>query len=90
MDQPFPKRSILDSSILKQFGDANYIFDENDRKFFKWVEKRRNHLLRAISSFPSLLSKDLYSRHVKNKGLFGKRLIKFVVWNISSEESSHR
>ena len=29
---------ILDSSKLKEFADANLKFDENGRKFSKWVE----------------------------------------------------
>ena len=36
--QPFPKRQISDSSKLKEFTDNNFKFDENDRKFSKWVE----------------------------------------------------
>ena len=35
---PFPKRQILDCSKLKEFADDNSRFDENGRKFFKWVE----------------------------------------------------
>ena len=37
--------------------------------------KRRKCLLQAISPFPTVFSKDLYCRHVKNQGLFGKGLI---------------
>ena len=29
---------ILDSSKMKEFTDDNFKFDENERKFFKWVE----------------------------------------------------
>ena len=36
--KPFPKRQILDSSKLKEFADDNFRFDENGRKFPKWVE----------------------------------------------------
>ena len=36
--KPFSKRQILDSSKLKEFEDDNFKFDENGRKFFKWVE----------------------------------------------------
>ena len=36
--KPFPRRQILDSSKLKEFADDNFKFDENGRKFFKWVE----------------------------------------------------
>ena len=35
---PFPKRQILDSSKLKEFADDNCKFDEDGRKFAKWVE----------------------------------------------------
>ena len=37
-DYPFPKRQILDSSKFKVFADDNFKFDENGRKYFKWVE----------------------------------------------------
>ena len=29
---------MLDSSELKEFVDENFQFDDNGRKFFKWVE----------------------------------------------------
>ena len=35
---PFPKGRILDPSKLKQFANDNFKFDENGRKFFKWLE----------------------------------------------------
>ena len=35
---PFPKQQNLDSSKLKKFGDDNFKFDENGRKFSKWIE----------------------------------------------------
>ena len=38
MGYSFSKRQILDSSKLKQFEDNNFKFDENSRKFSKWVE----------------------------------------------------
>ena len=41
----------------------------------KHCGKRRNCSLLAISSFPTVFSKGLYCRHVKNQGLFGKGLI---------------
>ena len=34
----FPKHQILDSSKLKDFADDNFKFDENDKKFSKWVK----------------------------------------------------
>ena len=36
--KPFPKQHILDSSKLKEFADDNFKFDENGRKFSKWVK----------------------------------------------------
>ena len=35
---PFPKPQILGASKLNEFADDNFKFDENDRKFSKWVE----------------------------------------------------
>ena len=34
----FSKRQFLDSSKLKEFADDNFKFDENDRKFSRWIE----------------------------------------------------
>ena len=38
ISKPFPKRKILDSSILKEFADNNFEFDENGGRFFRRVE----------------------------------------------------
>ena len=35
---PFPKQQILDSSVLKEFADDNFKFDENGRKVSRRVE----------------------------------------------------
>ena len=35
---PFPKQQILDPLKLKEFADDNFEFDENGRKFSKWLE----------------------------------------------------
>ena len=35
---PLPDNRILDWSKLKQFADNNFKFEENSRKFSKWVE----------------------------------------------------
>ena len=37
------------------------------KKLFKWVENTegKGEILRAISPFPSVFSKEVYSRHVK-------------------------
>ena len=36
--KPFPKQPIFDSSKHKEFADDNFKFDENSRKFSKWLE----------------------------------------------------
>ena len=36
--KPFPKQQILYSSKLKEFADNKHKFDENSRKFSKWIE----------------------------------------------------
>ena len=38
MGLPFPKLQIVDFSQLKDFADDYFKFDENGRKFSKWVE----------------------------------------------------
>ena len=38
MELPFPQQQILDSSKLKEFVEDIFNFDENGRKFSKWVE----------------------------------------------------
>ena len=61
--------------LFAQCFQGNYKIGENGRKFFIWDRKhcvkRRYCPLRAISSFPTVFSKDLYCRNVKNRGLFG-------------------
>ena len=59
-----PKQQIFDSSKLNEFADDHFKFDENGRKFS----------LRAISPFPAVFSKDLYSRLVKIRACLGKDL----------------
>ena len=71
----FTKRQILDSSKLKEFADENFKIDKMGEKFPKWVEnkhgeKMRNCSLRAITPFPTVFSKDLYS----DTGFFWKWL----------------
>ena len=36
--QHFPKQQNLDSSKMREYADDNFKFNENRRKFFKWVE----------------------------------------------------
>ena len=50
----FPKRQILDSSILKVFADNNFKMDKNDKVFKKGIKhcgNMRNCSLRANSPF---------------------------------------
>ena len=60
--------------------DDNFTFDENSRKSFKWIEntvgKEEIARLRAISPFPTVFSKGLYYRHVKNKTYLVKGYLK--------------
>ena len=72
---PFPKQQLLDSSKLKEFADDNFEYDENGRKFSKWVENtvRKGEIAHQE---PFLLSHSVFRRLVqqtcKNQGLFGK------------------
>ena len=66
---PLPDDKIVDWSKLKQFTDKKFKFDENSRKFSKLVEKycgqRRNCWSQAISPFPTVFSKGLFTMGVK-------------------------
>ena len=65
---------MLDTFKLKEFADDNFRFDEIGKHLSNWVEncgKRRNCSLRAISSLPTVFSKDLYCRHVKTRACLG-------------------
>ena len=63
---------------MKEFADDNFKFDENGRKLSKWVEntagKGEIFHYQQFLLFPQCFSKALFCRHVKNQGLFGKRL----------------
>ena len=48
------------------------------------VEKGEIARLRAISPFPTVFLKDLYCRHVKTMGLFGKGLISSLIPKLST------
>ena len=64
---PLPDKKFY-SSKLREFVDDNIKFDENGRNLSERVEntgKRRNCSLRAISPFPTVFSKSLFSRGVK-------------------------
>ena len=72
---PFPKQQILDSSKLKEFADDDFKFDENGWKFYKKVEnsvgKGEIACYKQFSIFPTVFSKDLYSRHIKTRACLG-------------------
>ena len=63
----FPKRQILDSSKLIGFADDNFKFEENGRKFSKWVEntvwEKENLIVTSNDVF-----KELVLQTRKNKG----------------------
>ena len=44
MNEPFPKRHILDSSKLKEIAGDNFKFDENRREVSKRVKKKKKTL----------------------------------------------
>ena len=46
----------------KEFADGNFKFDENGRKFSRWVE----------TIVGKAQTKDLYCRHVKTRACLGK------------------
>ena len=72
---PFPKRQTLDSSKLKEFADYNFKFDENEKKFSKWVENTvgKGEIAR-YEQFSNSVFERLVLQTRKNQGLFGKGL----------------
>ena len=73
---PFQDLS-LDSSILKEFADDNFKFDEDSTKLSKQVEntERRGELLSMSDiSFSHSVFKRLVLQNHKTQGLFGKGL----------------
>ena len=62
---------------LKEFGDCNFKFDENGRKFSKWVENTvgKGEIAHYEQfSFSLGVFKRLILQTRKNQGLFGKGL----------------
>ena len=74
--QPFPKQQILDCSKLKEFADENFKFDENGRKFSKWVEntvgKGEIACYKQFLLFPQCFQKTCTERHIKTRACLGK------------------
>ena len=71
----FPKRQILDISKLKEFADDNFKFNENGRKFSKWVEntvgKGEIAGYEQFLIFRQYFQKDFHCRHVKTRACLG-------------------
>ena len=59
---------------MKEFADDNFKFDENDRKFSKWVEKEKL-LVTSNFSFSHSVFKRFRLQTCKNQGLWGKGLM---------------
>ena len=81
------KRYISDSSKLKVSADDNLEFDENGKKFSKWVENTVERGEIAISPLPTLFSIVLYCRHVNNKGLNMVGMMEFVIDSVENIEN---
>ena len=70
-----PKRQILDSPKLEEFVNNKFRFDENGRKFSKWIENtvgKGELLVTSNFSFSHSVFKILELQTRKNQGLFGK------------------
>ena len=63
---------MLDSSKPKEFADDNFEFDENGRKFSKWVQNTVGK--GEIARYEHSVFKRLVLLTCKIKGLFGKGL----------------
>ena len=61
---------------MKECAYDNFEFDENRRKFSKWVENTvgKGEIARYehFFLFAAVFSKDLYSRDIKTRACFGK------------------
>ena len=64
-NDPFPKQQILDPSKLKEFADDNFTFDENGRKFSKWLEN-------TVGKGEIARLKDLFCRRIKARACLGR------------------
>ena len=90
-NQCFPKdRNFLTPSKMTTFKlfQTQRVCRQKFQIWWKWQKvfkaggkncgKSRNCSLRAISTFPTVFSKDLYSRHVKTRACLGKGLRNLV------------
>ena len=74
LSESFPKRQILEPSKLKEFAADNFKFDENGRKFSKWVKntgKKEKLLIMSSFSFSYSVFTRLVLQTRKNQGLSG-------------------
>ena len=71
------QKQVLNSSELKEFADDNLKLEENGGKFSQRVENTVEK--EAISPFSTVLSKDVYCRHVKTSACLGKDLIAVIL-----------
>ena len=75
----YPKRQILDSFKLKEFADDDFRFDENGRKFSKLEENTvAKGEIAEFLLFPRCFLKIITTDTLKNQGLFGKILRKYL------------
>ena len=77
---PLPEDKILDTSKLKLSADDNFKFDENSRKFSKWVETIGGKWeIARYEQFP-LFSHSVFKRLVSE----GRQKVSFCGYGISN------
>ena len=78
----FPKRQILGSSKVKAFAHDNFNFDENGRRFSRWVEntvgKGEISRYEQFLLFPQSFQKT-YSADMQKPGLVWERVNRFAL-----------
>ena len=77
----FSRLFYNNSSKLKEFADDNSKFDENGRKFSKWIENtvgKKKLLITSNFFFALSVFKRLVLQTHKNQGLFGKGINAFM------------
>ena len=68
------KIKILDSSKLNEFADDNFKYDEDDRRFSRWVQNTVGKGEITRYSYPNSVFKKLALQTCRSKGLLGKGL----------------
>ena len=73
---PGASKGVIEWEWVKEFGDDNFKFDENGRKFYERVQitvgKEEITHYEQFLLFSTVFSKDLYCRHVKTRPCLGK------------------